>query len=108
MAPLHQTARCSGCHKIKACLSLGQEGVAYEDLITGYVSNQELRGHLAVVDLDRDVGFTTYRRHTFPGPTVPGRNSYGSESHQVSVASLCNWWGCISVYVVNSSNPSLT
>ena len=52
--------------KVKVCLGLGQEWVAWESLHTSYVSNEEMQAHLAIVDLDRNVSHPEYRYVTRP------------------------------------------
>ena len=52
--------------KVKVCLALGQEWVAWECLLTSYVSNKEMQAHLAVVDLDRNVSHPEYGYVTRP------------------------------------------
>ena len=49
--------------KVKVCLGLGQEWVAWECLLTSYVSNE---ADLAIVDLDRNVSHPEYRYVTRP------------------------------------------
>ena len=52
--------------KVKVCLASGQEWVAWECLLTSYVSNKEMQAHLAVVDLYRSVSHPEYRCVTRP------------------------------------------
>ena len=56
--------------KVKVCLALGQEWVAWDSLLTSYVSNKEMQAHLAVVDLYRNVSHPEYRYVTRPDTSL--------------------------------------
>ena len=97
--------------KVKACLALGQEWVAWDSLLTSYVSYKEMQAHLAVVDLDRNVsqpeyGYVTFVVNGWSGGQTSvwiaywhkGNTLFRAQLHGFSVQSCCvaliafDWW----------------